>query len=249
MRIIVDTNIWYKLACNESLLNLVKDKQLCPNHINIIELCVTKNLIKEENLTRKAIQIMFHFKENVIYEPPFIHLAMLTNKDLTYNAAEEMEGYLKFTSLFAKGHKIAIEKIEDYLIWVKSKRNKFEEASAFFNKHADLIYENIKLRKQRKKENSIPSTANFINYIIKTITDEKFEIKGLALIEIELLLKTMDTFFRKIDISDIKIKPNDWYDMAILGYVRPGDKYWTIDGTWINLIKEAGCENYLYNPK
>ena len=44
----------------------------------------------------------------------------------------------------------------------------------------------------------------------------------------------------------MKIKDNDWFDFSILAYVQPGDKYWTNDRKWLRLIKEAGCEEYLY---
>ena len=43
-------------------------------------------------------------------------------------------------------------------------------------------------------------------------------------------------------------KENDLNDLFILAYVRRGDKYWTKDQKWIDLIKEAGCEEYLFNP-
>jgi hypothetical protein len=44
----------------------------------------------------------------------------------------------------------------------------------------------------------------------------------------------------------MKIKDNDWFDFSILAYVQPGDKYWSNDKKWKILIKDAGCEKYLY---
>lgn len=35
---------------------------------------------------------------------------------------------------------------------------------------------------------------------------------------------------------------NIWYGLG----QEQGDKYWTREKRWINLIKKAGCENYLY---
>jgi len=43
----------------------------------------------------------------------------------------------------------------------------------------------------------------------------------------------------------MKVQANDWYDFAILAYVQPGDKYWTREKRWINLINDAGCGHYL----
>ena len=41
---------------------------------------------------------------------------------------------------------------------------------------------------------------------------------------------------------------NDYMDIFNLAYVRKGDKYWTHEKKWIALIKEVGCERYLFNP-
>lgn len=47
----------------------------------------------------------------------------------------------------------------------------------------------------------------------------------------------------------MKANDSDWFDFAILGYVQPGDKLWTYDKKWINLIKNAGCAEYLYESE
>lgn len=65
----------------------------------------------------------------------------------------------------------------------------------------------------------------------------------------ELLIKTLDHFFKTLETSGMKVQANDWYDFAILAYIQPGDKYWTREKRWINLIKDAGCEEYLYDEK
>ena len=44
----------------------------------------------------------------------------------------------------------------------------------------------------------------------------------------------------------MKMVPNDWYDLTLLAYVEPGDKYWTKEGKWNQLIREAGCAAYLF---
>ena len=56
----------------------------------------------------------------------------------------------------------------------------------------------------------------------------------------------MDLFYKKLETGSTVWKENDLNDLFILAYVRRGDKYWTKDRKWIDLIKEAGCEEYLY---
>ena len=36
------------------------------------------------------------------------------------------------------------------------------------------------------------------------------------------------------------------FDLFNLAYVRRGDKYWTNEKKWIDIIKAVGCEHYLY---
>lgn len=44
----------------------------------------------------------------------------------------------------------------------------------------------------------------------------------------------------------MKIKNNDWLDLAFLVYVRPGQKIWTKDKRLKALIKECGLTEYLF---
>ena len=74
MKIIADTNIWYGLGQEKELYEKVKEYPINPTFVNIHELSKSENLIDKEELSRSAIQMLFKFKENVIYEPPFIHL-------------------------------------------------------------------------------------------------------------------------------------------------------------------------------
>ena len=46
--------------------------------------------------------------------------------------------------------------------------------------------------------------------------------------------------------TDMKIKKNDWYDLAFLVYTRPHQKMWTKDKRLISLIKESGMGEYLF---
>lgn len=66
--------------------------------------------------------------------------------------------------------------------------------------------------------------------------------------KIELLMRTLDHLNKTLVTSKMKFEENDWFDLSILGYVQPGDKYWTKEKKWIRLIKEAGCEEYLFKP-
>jgi hypothetical protein len=56
----------------------------------------------------------------------------------------------------------------------------------------------------------------------------------------------MDAFFKDLETGARTIERNDWNDLFVLTYVKPGDKFWTKERKWKDLIKAAGCGHYLY---
>jgi hypothetical protein len=64
-KIITDTNIWYKLGRNGELFEKVKEKNLCPNYVNLIELSNTGNIMEKEESIRCAIQKIFRYYSSI----------------------------------------------------------------------------------------------------------------------------------------------------------------------------------------
>jgi len=245
MKIIADTNIWYELGRNKDLFELVRNEPICPTYVNIEELSLTKNIIEKENEVRTAIQKMFNYKYNVIYEPPFFHLAKLYC-NYEFDPLKSMKDLLEFTQVIAKGDRISDENREKYLGFVNKVKENSKELSDFFNIEAQKIKAKIKSKKEHRNKVTFIMVTGFIDYIVKQVTKNECTLEGIEFGVIELILKTLDTFFYRVETSSMKIQPNDWHDLAILAYVRQGDKYWTRERRWITLIKEAGCEEYLY---
>ncbi len=245
MKIVVDTNIWYGLGQENELFEIVKDKPLSPTFVNIHELSKTENLVDKEDLTRSAIQMLFRFQKYVIFEPPFIYLAKLHQK-FDYNVEKEIGHWLNFTSKFAKGHSIDPEKKEKFKEQVEQMRDSFIEVSDFFNQEAEKTRNRIINKKSHRKIDTYQITGRFLNYCVEKSTNNECNLDNFEMDKVELLVKTLDFFFKTLETSKMKVQPNDWYDFTILAYVQPGDKYWTREKRWINLIKDAGCEKYLY---
>lgn len=244
MKIIADTNIWYGLGQDKKMFEKVRKYFICPTFANIHELSKSENLLDKEELSRSAIQILFKFKENTIYEPPFIYLARL-KQDYEYDIVLEIGQWLEFTSKFAKGHSINPEKKEFFKQEILAGRKNLEEVAKYFNDEAENIRTRILNKKAHKKIDTYQITAEFINFCVEQSTKGKVNLDGFNLDNIELLVKTLDRFFKTLETSHMKVQANDWYDFAILTYVQPGDKYWTREKRWINLINEAGCGHYL----
>lgn len=244
MKIIADTNIWYGLGQDKELFEKFSKEPISPTFANIHELSKSENLIEKEDLSRSAIQMLFKFKENAIYEPPFIHLAQL-KQEYKYNIVSEIGHWLEFTSKFAKGHSIDPEKKEIFKQEILSCRKNLEEVTKSFNDEAENIRKRILDKKAHKRIDTYQITAEFINFCVEQSTKGKVNLDGFELDNIELLLKTLDHFFKTLETSQMKVQANDWYDFAILTYVQPGDKYWTREKRWQNLINDAGCSHYL----
>lgn len=244
MKIIADTNIWYGLGNDELLYQKMKQNPIVPTFVNIHELSKSENLIDKEDLSRNAIRMLFRFNETTIYEPPFIYLARL-KQEYVYDIPTEIGHWLKFTSKFAKGHSIDPDKREAFKQEIIAGRKNLEEVAKLFNDEAESIRNRILDKKAHKKIDTYQITAEFINFCIIQSTEGVVNIDGFQLDNIELLVKTLDHFFKTLETSHMKVQANDWYDFAILAYVQPGDKYWTREKRWINLITEAGCSHYL----
>ena len=244
MKIIADTNIWYGFSQDKKLFEKFHKEPISPTFANIHELSKSENLIDKEDLSRSAIQMLFKFKENVIYEPPFIYLAQL-KQEFKYDIISESGHWLEFTSKFAKGHSIDPDKKEEFKQQILDLRKSLVEVSKLFNEEAESIRKRILDKKAHKKIDTYQITAEFINFCVIQSTKGNVNIDGFNLDNIELLVKTLDHFFKTLETSHMKVQANDWYDFAILTYVQPGDKYWTREKRWIKLITEAGCGHYL----
>jgi hypothetical protein len=245
MKIIADTNIWYYLGKDKELFEKVMTEPICPTFVNIYELSKSDNILNNEELSRLAIQRLFAFRSNVIYEPPFIYTAKLHN-DLEFDPLKEIGGWLKFTEKFAKGHSVEPSKRDEFKKEIDRIRGDLNSGADFFNEEAEKIRERINDKKEHKKKDTHQITGGFINFIVESTTEKQYNLEGFDLNQIELLIRTLDHFFKTLETSTMKIKDNDWFDFSILAYVQPGDKYWSNDKKWKILIKDAGCEKYLY---
>lgn len=71
------------------------------------------------------------------------------------------------------------------------------------------------------------------------------DISTMDFTKIELLIRTLDLFFKRLEVGELKATTNDIVDFLILSYVQPGDQFVTNDKKWKKLITDAGCSKYL----
>ncbi len=248
MKIIADTHIWYYMGADPGLFDYVKDLSIVPCFVNIYELSKSENVVDKEVYSRSAIQKLFTFRDNVIYEPPLVFLNRLYNP-FPFDPQMEIGYWLKFTSKIAKGHVVVDKQKEFFKSFVQKQRAELQDSTKFFNLEAQRIAANIQNKKKHKAQDTIPLTIGFLDFCVKEITKGSCSLFNHDLSKSELLIKTLDHFFKTIEISTMKIQVNDWLDWAILAYVQPGDMFWTNEKRWIRLIRECGCGHYLFDNR
>lgn len=188
---------------------------------------------------------MFLFKQYAILEPALIYLAKLKGAyEYDYN---EISSFLKFTELYAKGHEIKEDEKDNFKKWLQDTEADLEKAANVMNAEASRIRPNIKDPKAHKKKDTAQLTLHFINKLVETATMGATDLKNFDFTKVELLVRVVDYYFKKLETTDMNMQANDWFDFSILIYVQPGDQFWTRDGRWIQLIKEAKMEHYLFN--
>ncbi|MFA8450613.1 MAG: hypothetical protein ACEPOW_07960, partial [Bacteroidales bacterium] len=85
--------------------------------------------------------------------------------------------------------------------------------------------------------------------IIDTDTPKE-QIIGQLKDKFELFIHTYTAYSRElINQKKMKIEPNDLVDLTNLLYIKKGQYYWTKEKRWINLIKEANMEKYIYTEQ
>jgi hypothetical protein len=248
MKIVTDTNKFYDLGSNESLLQKVSQEPIVPTFISLRELTTTGNLLAKPTEVRDAIRAVLRFEDKLITEPPFLYLAKLYE-------SKELDGInppphdLIIARMLAAGETIAPGQEDEFYEFVKERRAELKKGADIFNHKAIEIRERIgESKNQHLAIDSRPLTAEFIQFCVSDATSKECDLAGYTSENFELLLGVLDQFFKKMETSPMSFKPNDWYDFALLAYVQPGDKLWTSDGRWIGLIREVGLEHYLYSP-
>lgn len=245
-RIVADTNIWYYLGDNNSLFLELKNK-LVPTYVSLWELCNTGILKSDPLRVQKACRRMLEAQKNMIYEQPLRYLIKSCNKKkFKPNTIREIYSLLDASSHIARGATIANDRKDDFHKYILEKKQGLKDIKVSMDEVALTCKSNIKNKVKHRKAYSLHIIINYLNFLAKQATNNKHNLRKLPIKNYELLICVMDLLYKKLETGSIAWKENDLYDLFILAYVRKGDKYWTKDQKWIDLIKEAGCEEYLY---
>lgn len=247
MDVICDTNIWYGIGGGYIKHKEDEEIKLWGTHLSIDELSKSEKLLSPSlrDFVRKAIQEMIKNK-NVLYEHPFFRVLVESKKDYKYDTKEKDGKLLEFTQLIANHHDIDEEaNVEKFKNYVVDRKARIQAGTDFFSGIINNYKDTLKKPSPSKKDNNPVVIREFIKLIVKSVTKEDLP-HDFDWSRIELFEKTLDHYFSKLENSEMKIKNNDWLDLAFLVYVRPGQKIWTKDKRLKALIKECGLAEYLF---
>ena len=248
-RIIADTNVWYQLGSDELLFDRVSSK-LVPVYNNLWEMSTTGMLHDKVKIlkVRNGIRKMMLCQERMILMEPLRYLIALGNKGYAHRIRAYTIDMLKFTQKIAQGYSIDDSQQENFRFALNEIKADLYKIQDSFNEAATLCKQKIKNFKKHRAQTNFMLMTGLLDYMAKMATQGDFDLKRVPLHDYELLVLVMDCFFKKLETGELKWQRNDLFDLFNLAYVRRGDKYWTNEKRWIQIIKTAGCDGYLYNP-
>ena len=244
-RIIVDTNVWYQLGKDDVLFNKVRDK-LTPIYNNLWEMSNTGALYNKLDMVRNGIRKVMVCSKKMIITEPLKYLIKRANKKYRAKTRDYIEQMLLFTQKIANGYYIEEKQKDDFYHYIQQSKSQFKQISDDLNKTALECQNRIKSYKKHRQANTYYLTIKYLDFMALQATNNKFNLKRLPLKEYELLILVLDKLFKDLETGERKWQRNDLFDLFNLAYVRRGDKYWTNEKKWIDIIKAVGCEHYLY---
>lgn len=244
-RIIVDTNIWYQLGKDDALFNKVKDK-LTPVYNNLWEMANTGALYERPDMVRNGIRKAMLCSKRMIITEPLRYLAKRANRKFQIKMRMYTKQMLIFTQKIANGCYIDEKQKEEFHHYILQSKEQLKLIAEDFNNTALECKSKIQNYKNHREANTYFLIIQYLDFMVHQATDKQFNLKKLPLKEYELLILVLDKFFKDLETGERKWQRNDLFDIFNLAYVRRGDKYWTNEKKWINIIKDVGCEHYLY---
>lgn len=251
MKVICDTNIWYELYDNPSLLN----------QLNHIELVLTFNSLNEfrrsynsknPTLYQGVAKAIINFHDEYFYLNPFQYIKKLDHGNWQPKV-EHGKGILdELNKLAEMPNELVVQHVqqigEDLDTVIKESHENLEEGNSAINDLLQSIRKSIsKIPKDDYRQFDMKNDLiDLISLLVKEDTGVEVSPR-FDWTQLELFLAVTECYFKDLALStNAKIKQNDWIDLFNLIYVNPGMKYWTRENKWIQIIKRVDLEPYLF---
>ncbi len=242
MRVIADTMIWYNLGSGHYPPEILKNVELIPTLVSVAEVAFSLNNIDEKKWNvQEAIKAMILYRKNLILESPFHFIANVKTPD-----DPSINTLLKVTEAIANRFELTDDLKQHHI----SIRNKFSynirKAEAEKWNNDALLQYSAELKKDLLRRNTLEESWLKIIDLVSSQIGKTSQIRKE---ECELFHKVYDYFRTRVQTKYFVARPNDFNDIFNMAYVKPNEKYWTNEQKWNRIIKDVGCEHYLFTVK
>ncbi len=252
--VICDTNIWYYLGTGHLDPSKLTDYSLVATFYNFEELITSPNIIGNFQQVRGAAQAIVDHSSKQILENAFLYITRFINphfedKRYSYNLGIRNWAEIRSMAALDNSFRLNPELIAEYNKNIQSRVGQGDTVASIENQFVSRVKAHSKkLWKESQKKYFKKRFEGLIfelNDYIMLFSDGQVTLRNKSLKNFELFLTAFLQLSRNTEIAKWVVQPNDAYDLYNLIYVKPGDKYFTKEKRWINLITEAGLANYL----
>ena len=257
MRVVCDTNIWYKFHTHPSLLNNLDGAKLVLTFNTLNEFAQSINLLKKPIFYKNVAKSIVDNHHEAILHNPFHHIKSIDDNEWQPDSKLGHQLLKNVVKLVDIPDKEIIEFIKKNYGQLENKISEghagLDKSTDDFNTIIDEIRSEVKTlpKKEYRQLNLTNDNQMLVSYMVEENTQSNISI-DFDWSEIELFTSVMDCYFKDLALqSGSKIAYNDWIDLFNLVYVNSGMKYWTCEKKWIRIVDESigSLSSYLYKPQ
>jgi hypothetical protein len=249
--IICDTMIWYELGKKTiGKPDHMKYNLVC-TYLTFVELAFTPNILKTLPEVRAAVQAIFDSKAKLILQFPIEDYRSYLSKEIPEPFDVESDVVFGFIRMIYNSknlpHLRTNKNFNDLLWLIETRRTGKSDYSAFKNEvkaiEQDLrfVYKKYYNQQDNQKEFRQKFLFSLNNLSLKQYSEAEVDWVAISFYE-----KVFMSYLRKLRVSFQKHKANDEPDLDNMMYVRPGNKYWTLEKGWLQIFKEEKLQEYQY---
>jgi hypothetical protein len=254
-KIICDTNIWYGIAEGKIDKSSLEGLNLVLTFNTLVEFACTDLLYKKPLFVREAIRASLLYSNIKDLRSSFD----VISETLVQNHENDLsEGFF----LWEEGRYYTRMKDKDIygrmsnemIAAINNRQNEIQSVCDHINnEQLPKIRNNLDNKGDKKTHaarNMVKPTIEFYKFLLSLKNENLAFVENPETKKIDTLIQGTIAFFKDLELrSDRKFRRNDWFDMMNLAYIdNEKTLYWTKDGPWKNLIRQAKIDSILFYP-
>jgi len=251
-RIISDTNIWYGIADGSIPEKSIENLNLVLISNSLREFSISPNIKANPKLLQRACLMALTKSKRIIYDSSLDIIIKTFDKKYVSNIDFMLKTHDEIRR-FTRVEPNEIYNIPDELMSPVLKER--EDVQKICNQINNAILPNIRSKikkggskKEHRDKSGVSGILSLINMYVQQYTSNSISLPDpYDFKEIEVFIRTWEVFFKELELSKMKIKVNDWFDLFNIVFVNNDSLYWTRDEKWKKFIAKAGYEDKLFD--